>query len=202
MPVWQALSTELADENFVVITVAIDRTIEDAREWIGAAAPTHPSLIDTTWLLADLYNIDQVPTSVWIDESGRIVRPNDATFGNNLWQEFTGIDADVHRGLLTRWVRHGIHLEPEKVHSYQRLPTDTDQLARAEFGLARHLWQVGRAESAEAHFTRAGELAPHQFTIRRGSMPMRAKDPMGQEFFDMMSDWAAQGKPLNIVVPE
>jgi hypothetical protein len=42
---------------------------------------------------------------------------------------------------------------------------------------------------------RAGELAPHDFTIRRGSMPIRGVDPMGPAFFEMYSEWAQAGKP-------
>ena len=56
-----------------MITVAIDRDPEESRPYIERAAPTHPSLIDTTWLLPDLYNIEQVPTVLWIDEHGRLV---------------------------------------------------------------------------------------------------------------------------------
>ncbi len=48
---------ELKDHNFVVITVALDKSSEDAREFIEAARPTHPSLIDTDHLVADLYRI-------------------------------------------------------------------------------------------------------------------------------------------------
>jgi hypothetical protein len=80
------------------------------------------------------------------------------------------------------------------------VPTDADQQARAEFGLGQWLWSQGRREAAARHFARAGELAPHDFTIRRGTMPMRGIDPMGPEFRQMRDDWAARGeryyKPL------
>ena len=73
---WQELHDELKGFGFTVITVAIDRSADDARPWIEAARPAHPSLIDTRHVLADLYNIVNVPTVLWIDERGRIVRPN------------------------------------------------------------------------------------------------------------------------------
>ena len=199
---WQALHSELAADGFTVITVAQDRGADDAREWIEAARPTHPALVDANWLLADLYNIEQVPTMLWIDEEGRIVRPHDTTFGDNTFQSFTGIDSAVHRRLLYGWVREGVHLGADRVQANLPLPTDDDQLARAEFGLARHLWSVGQRDRAEQHFIRADELAPAQFTIRRGSMPMRGKDPMGPEFMAMMAEWVGSGRPLNRVVPE
>ena len=71
LPVWQALYEELKDHGFVVITVALDKSAHDARPWIEAARPAHPSLIDTRHALADLYNIVNVPTVLWIDSEGR-----------------------------------------------------------------------------------------------------------------------------------
>jgi hypothetical protein len=75
------------------------------------------------------------------------------------------------------------------------LPTADEQLARAEFTLAWHLHRAGRSEAAERHFLRAGELAPHDFTIRRGSMPIRGLDPMGPDFIDLYQDWVREGRP-------
>ena len=43
--------------------------------------------------------------------------------------------------------------------------------------MAWWLAQQGRNEAAERWFVRAGELAPHDFNIRRGSMPIRGIDP-------------------------
>ena len=74
---------ELKDEGFTVITVAFDKNAEEARPWIEAANPQHPSLIDTKHLVADLYNMVNVPTILWINEVGEIVRPNDVAYGDD-----------------------------------------------------------------------------------------------------------------------
>ena len=50
---WQDLHVELAPEGLTVLTVAFDNDPEDARPWIERANPTHPSLIDTNYVLAD-----------------------------------------------------------------------------------------------------------------------------------------------------
>jgi hypothetical protein len=139
---------------------------------------------------------------LWIDESGRIVRPKDVTFGDNTYIEYTGIDAGTHRRLLYEWVREGKHLDPDRVRSHLELPSDEDQLARAEFGLGRFLAARGAGSAAAEHFDRAGELAPAHFTIRRGSMRMRGKDPLGPEFIEMMVEWQSAGNPLNKPLPE
>jgi tetratricopeptide (TPR) repeat protein len=187
---------ELRGHGFTVITVALDRTAEDARPWIEAARPTHPSLIDTGHVLADLYNIVNVPTILWIDERGRIVRPNDVAFGTDTFKHITGLAAAGHQVALRGWVRGEATALPEaRVRALQALPTDRDQQARAEFGLGEWLYQRGRTEAAARHFERAGELAPHDFTIRRGTMPMRGIDPMGPKFREMLGTWVQAGNP-------
>ena len=43
-----------------------------------AAVPTYPCLIDEGHVVAELYNMTNVPMAVWIDEQGQIVRPVEA----------------------------------------------------------------------------------------------------------------------------
>jgi hypothetical protein len=201
--VWQALHDELAGEGFVVITVAIDKSPDDARPWIEKAAPTHPALIDTRHALADLYNVVNVPTVLWIDERGRIVRPNDVVFGTDTFRHITGLESARPLAALRAWVRgETAGYAPPEARALQTLPTATDQQARAEFGLAEWLARRGRTEAAERHFVRAGELAPHDFTIRRGSMPIRGLDPMGPKFREMRDAWVGAGQPYYRPLPD
>lgn len=194
---------ELKDDGFVVITVALDKDIEAAKPWIEAAQPEHPSLIDTRHLVADLYNMVNVPTILWIDETGQIIRPNDVAYGDNTWQEVTGLDAEVHKEALRNWVKNGtVKFDEKRARELLSLPSVDHQQARAEFALGQWLWEQRRMEAAGAHFIAAGELAPQDFTIRRGSMPMRDIDPMGPEFFAMIEKWRAEGNEWYHPLPE
>ena len=187
---------ELKGKGFTVITVALDKTADDARPWIEKAGPTHPALIDTRHVVADLYNVVNVPTAVWIDERGRIVRPNDVAFGTDTFKHITGLEAGRHLAALRAWVRgESAGFAPDQARALQSLPTAESQQARAEFGLGQWLWERGRHEAAGRHFARGGELAPHDFTIRRGTMPMRGIDPMGPEFRAMLTAWVGSGNP-------
>jgi hypothetical protein len=187
----------------VVITVALDKSAEDARPWIETARPTqasmpmHVALVDTQHRLADLYNIVNVPTVFWIDERGRIVRPNDVAFGTDTFKAITGLESARHLGALRAWVKGEAPALPAgaSARDLQPLPTAADQQARAEFGLGEWLFRQGRRDAAARHFLRGGELAPHDFTIRRGTMPMRGVDPMGPEFRAMLQDWVGKGHP-------
>jgi len=193
--VWQAAVEELGPRGFVAITVAVDRGPDDARPWIEAARPSHPSLIDPRHVVADLYNVVNVPTAMWIDERGRIVRPNDVVFGTDTFRQLTGIDSATHLAALRAWVGGGATLPEDRVRALTRLPTADDQQARAEFALGQWLTERRRHEAAAAHFVRAGELAPHDWTIRRGSMPIRGLDPMGEALMPLWNEWVAAGLP-------
>jgi hypothetical protein len=154
-------------------------------------------VVDSEHVVADLYRIVNVPTGLWIDEHGRIARPNDAVFGNDTFKEMHGIASGPHLDALRAWVTTGAlpFASDDAVRARQVLPTDDEQLARAEFTLAWWLHRHGRTEAAERHFVRAGELAPHDWTIRRGSMPIRGLDPMGEALMPLWNEWVAAGLP-------
>jgi hypothetical protein len=190
---------ELKHYPFTVITVALDKSSEDARPYIEAAQPSHPSLIDVDHRLADLYRIVNVPTVIWVDEQGRIVRPNDVAFGSDTFKDLHGLESAPHLDALRAWVKEGkLPFARAEVSKLQALPTPEEQLARAEFALGWYLHRTGRSEAAERHFVRAGEVAPHDFTIRRGALPIRGLDPMGPPFFEMYTAWAQAGRPYYV----
>ena len=73
---WQALREELHPKGVEIVTIALDvRGADAARPYIEAAQPAHPALIDSAHVCDDLLGIVNVPSSVWIDEQGMIVRP-------------------------------------------------------------------------------------------------------------------------------
>lgn len=183
------LYEELGEQGFVPITVALDRRAEDVRSIIEEAAPTHPSLIDTQHVVAERYHVVNVPTIVWIDEEGRVVRPNDTQFGTDTFTAFHGKRSAPYLEMIRSWVRTGEGALPaQEVRKLRLAPTPESELARAEHALAWHLSQNGQAEAAERHFVRAGELAPLDWTIRRGSMPVRGQNPFGPEFFTLAEE--------------
>jgi hypothetical protein len=149
-------------------------------------------VIDSEHRVAELYHVVNVPTIIWIDEGGRIVRPNDSQFGTDTFKAFTHKRSGPYLDMIRAWVREGEGaMTPEEVRRLQLAPTPDSQLARAERRLAVWLHERGRREAAAAHFARAGELAPRDWTIRRGSMPILGQNPFGPEFFAL----AEEGRP-------
>ena len=143
-------------------------------------------------MTADLFNIINVPTVIWIDEHGRIVRPNDVRFGTDLFVALTNRPSGPFLAAIRAWVLEGKGvLPPDEIRAHQLLPTREQQQARAEWSLAWHLHRAGNLDAAERHFKRAGELAPGDWTIRRGSLPVRGIDPMAsEEFFALWQEGA------------
>src|ERR1700729_1975761 len=70
------LRDELHPDGLEVVSVALDTGgIDAAAPWIDRAKTTHPALIDSAHLLDELLGVVNVPTGIWIDEQGMIVRP-------------------------------------------------------------------------------------------------------------------------------
>jgi hypothetical protein len=182
----------------MIVTVALDQSPDDIRPYIEAAAPTHPSLVDTEHVLADRYGMINVPTAVWIDERGTIARLPDTMFPDDKFVAFHGLKSELYLDALRAWVKEGkAPMTADELRRYQTPPSREQQLARAEFAVAWHLQKNGEVEAADRHFVRAGELAPLDWTIRRGSMPIRGLDPMGEPFIELY----AAGTPTYNVPP-
>jgi hypothetical protein len=176
--------------------VALDRSADDPRPFIERAHPTHPSVIDTEHVVADRYGMINVPTVVWIDEAGRIVRPNSTDFGTDVFKQFHGRESAPFLAAVRAWVLDGVlPFDADEARARVLRPTPAEQAARAEFALAWWLHQRGATAAAERHFRRAGELSPFDWAIRRGSLPIRGLNPMGEPFFELYREWEAAGKP-------
>jgi peroxiredoxin len=73
---WSQLRERLRPRGLEIVTIAMDTGgAEAARQWIEAAEPKHPALIDAGHIVGELFGVVNVPNGVWIDERGMIVRP-------------------------------------------------------------------------------------------------------------------------------
>ncbi len=196
LPGWQRLDDELANDGFSAIAVAIDNAAEDVRPFTTDI--TIPVLYDPHHLLTELYAISNVPTVVWIDEEDRIARPNGYAFGTDLFRDFTGVDAQPHLDEVRRWVRNGdLPVSAEEARNAVGDLSNDEVLARLHFRVAASAHGGGDEEVAQRHFDRASELAPHDFTIWRATMPLIGKDPFGDEFFAQYETWEEAGSPYH-----
>ena len=191
---WQALRNELHPQGFELVAVGLD-TQGDAgcRAFIDAATPEHPSLIDRHHVLADLFGVINIPSSIWIDEDGMIVRPAEAApapppptpapprvLPPGTPQRFVDImaeaakirkDAQGYHSALRDWVANGkasrFALPPDEVVARSRPRDEAKALGHAHFQLASQLEIDGHHEAAIGHFREAHRLVPDSWTFRR-----------------------------------
>jgi len=195
-----------------VISVAFDSGgAAAARPWIELAKPTHPSLIDADHRVAELYEMVNVPMAVWIDESGRIVRPAEPSGAGDGFRQMDrktfalapeimaeyGRRAQVYKDALRDFVRRGAAsehaLSADEVSTRTRGPSDADARAHACFALGRHLAQAGRAPEAQAFFAEAVQLAPENWSIRRQALWFESPEaPGGPKFWSAVDALGAR----------
>jgi tetratricopeptide (TPR) repeat protein len=188
LPGWQAIYQQLKDRNFEIISVAQDTNgVKDAGKWITDAHPTYTALIDEKHLVSRLYNMVNVPTGVWIDEQGRIVRPNEVAFADDRFKNFTGMDSAPYLNALKDWVTKGSAsayvMSEEKLREKLAVNDPDILLATAEFGLGEHLYKSGHLPEAIPHFKEAQRLNPKSWNYKRQAYALSdAKRDYGTTF--------------------
>ena len=183
-----------------MVTVALDaRGAKAARPWIEKAQPEHPSLIDERHSLAAL-GVINVPTGVWIDEAGVIVRPPetayprrppfkdqpipaDATPQQRERIEITKaltVDGEAYVAALRDWVAHGAGsryaLPPDEVVRRSRPRSIEEATAAAHFALGQQLSAAGAGDLAIEQFKEAQRLHPTSWTYRRDAWAIAGPD--------------------------
>ena len=189
LPAWHALADELEPLGLDLVAVALDDDEQRVRHWTGKASM--PPVLDPDHRLSDVFGVVNVPSTVWLDEEGRVAKPPTIAPGDDQFKEFTEVDAERHHEALRQWVREGVVPATDAGDE----PDDDLRRARAERRLAAWLHQHGRDVAARRHFDAAVELAPLDFSIRRSSMRNRGEDPFGHEFFELWEQWSAAGRP-------
>ncbi len=173
-----------------------------SEEYRGAAAPEYPCLIDEKHVVAELYDMANVPMAVWIDEDGRIVRPAEpagATDGfRSLDRTTFTLDETIkaagraararYLAVIRDWVARGAAspyaLSADEIRNRVAGPSETDVLAAATFRLAQHLRETGHADRARIWFDEAKRLSPDRWNYFRQALDLSEKgSASGPEFF-------------------
>jgi hypothetical protein len=184
------------------MAVAMDARPEAARPWIEAARPSYPCLIDRNHRVAELYHMVNVPQAVWIDETGRIVRPTESAGAyegframdrvtRKVPDEVAAITARAKRTYVDAvrdWAVRGaasVHVfRPEQVAARLRVPAEGVARAHAHFRLGQHLLRLGRTGEAEEQFAEARRLHPDSWNIWRQTAAIDARGlAAGPEFW-------------------
>jgi len=151
----------------------------------ASAAPTFPCLIDERHAVAELYGLVNVPTAVWIDEEGHIVRPPEPPGSSDAFRQMNLVTREVppaaaadrrarrqvYVAAVRDWIQNGAAsrhvLSPDEVRRRMRGLGEPESLATACFRLGVLLARRGDRAAAAPHLQRAVELRPDSWSFRR-----------------------------------
>lgn len=192
--------------------------VEAAGPWIERARTSHPALIDQSHLLDELLGVVNVPSGVWIDEEGMIVRPPEPAFpwrprqpSEELLAALPAVAAEQLReaqkirinpeayvAALRDWVEHGAGsryaLTPEELLRRSGSRHEVQARAAACFELAQHLERTGHHPDAVPWFREALRLQPENWTYKRQAWSL--SDPLQGPTGDYDSDWLTEVRKL------
>ncbi|HET9770437.1 MAG TPA: hypothetical protein VFS16_06085, partial [Acidimicrobiia bacterium] len=155
-----------------------------------------------------LYGMVNVPTAVWIDEEGRIVRPTEPAGVNEAFKavdlatfsmppdaiEAGSSNRNRYLAAVRDWVQRGAEspaaLTPDEVR--RRLATSDGNvaLAAAHFRLAQAVYKRKGLEAARPHFAEAARLRPDSWAYQRQARQL--SDPVAVGELDAGPEfWAA-----------
>jgi hypothetical protein len=188
-------------------TIEIPPPLQDIMGWgpdlcAKAAVPTYPCLIDERHIVAELYNMTNVPMAVWIDEQGHLVRPVEPTGASDGFRTmdratFAMDPAIAEQGKMTRrsyvdalrdWVQNGsasrYALPPEQMRARIAAPSSDEATANANFRLGQYLFARGDKAAAQRYFDRARQLSPESWHFVRQALELVAVgNASSPEFF-------------------
>ena len=189
------------NEEFMILSVAMDADIEAARPWIEAASPEYITLIDQNHLLSSLYNMFNVPQAVWIDETGRIVRPVETGGSLDILREYDPVVGAFSPDAVQRakrakttyinaakdWAINGsassFLFDPDEARTRVSSMSNEIALAHAKFQLGQYLKRNGRNDEAETAFDESRHLHPDSWNIYRETSERTASGLAATEAF-------------------
>ena len=129
-----------------------------------------------------------VPTGVWINERGRIVRPNEVAFVDDRFKKFSGLDSEPYLNALKDWVEKGDKsayvMSEDRLREKLAAPDPNIAQAAAEFGLGEQLFKSGHRTEAVAHFKEAQRLNPKSWNYKRQAYALTSEKDYGTTFRD------------------
>lgn len=180
---WQKVYDDLKSQNFEIVAVAEDTGGSAvATPWYDKAKVTYTALVDTQHTVSSLYQMVNVPSGVWIDEKGQIVRPAEVAYSKQ--QKVLGqlIGDDRYAAGVRDWVARGPQspfvLSPEKLKPRLAHRDSKLRLAEAHFKLGAYFSTHEKPELAARHWQAAQELAPDNWNYHRQQWSFDKKKEM------------------------
>ena len=216
---WRKLREELYPQGLEVVSVALDTGGGDAAgPWIDKAKGTHPALIDEAHVFDELFGVVNVPSGMWVNEDGVIVRPPEPAFpwmprqpSDELVAKLPALTAEQLReaqkirieperyvAALRDWVAKGDRsryaLARDAVVERSQARDLEHSRAAACFEMAQHLHRTGHQADAVPWFREVHRLAPENWTYKRQAWSLA--DPLQGPTDTYESDWLTEVRAI------
>jgi hypothetical protein len=164
-----------------------------AKPFYDAAKATFTTLVDVHHTVSSLYNMVNVPTAVWIDEEGRILRHDEDAYSKSYAFGNTKFGNDVYRPAIYDWVKNGAKSQyvesREEVLAQIPKRGDAEELAEPTFKLGVWFYLNGDRERADRYWDEAQKLNPESWNYHRQDWSFLAPDVT-------MKNWYAKFRAL------
>jgi hypothetical protein len=146
-----------------------------AGKWYDAAKATYTTLVDRSHAVSSAFQFTNVPTGVWIDERGTVVRPGEPAWTTSRTSTFGGknlvTEGEAYVAAIRDWVIKGerseFALSDEAFAARVKRRTDKEMEADASFARAVWFHNANNAASAKKYFERAQALNPDDWNYHR-----------------------------------
>jgi hypothetical protein len=142
-----------------------------------------------------------VPTAVWINESGKIVRPTEPAGWSDAWRRKDQDELERIKNLyldtLRDWVEQGDsspYIVPaEEIRQRMSGPTDEHALATSHYRMGLYLTELGYKDDAKKHFSEAINLRTESWNFKRQSWSLVETKEVGRDkFIEALENLGAQ----------
>ncbi|MFT4633156.1 MAG: hypothetical protein ACI8PP_003194 [Candidatus Pseudothioglobus sp.] len=155
----------------MVIGVAEDTGGEAAAgQFIDAVASTYVHVIDEAHVISSLYNLVNVPSTVWIDERGQVVRIDEGSYAAKHALPGIAFGRDDYVTLVRDWVANGADsafVKARSARQHLRVQTDDECLAEANFNLGVYFQRRKQRDKASFYMQAAARLKPDSWNYHR-----------------------------------
>jgi hypothetical protein len=161
---------DLADDLVIIAAAQDTGGAAVAREWYELAKTTYVSLVDETHTVSALYGLVNVPSAVWIDESGTIRRIDEGTYSKLYKTDDFEFGRDDYAPMLADWVANGdasaAVQTPVQLGSWAA-KSDEQALADPNFKLGVYFHRRGDEDKANHYWETAQALDPSSWNYAR-----------------------------------
>ena len=156
----------------MIIAAAQDTGGEAAAgTWYDQAKATYITLVDDNHTISSLFNLVNVPSAVWIDERGRVVRVDEGAYAAKHSINGFEFGREDYAGIVRDWVQRGadsVYLRDEGARAKHLRRVSADEaIAEAAFKLGVYCFKNGNRAKADQYWAQAQRLNPDSWNYHR-----------------------------------